>query len=130
MIQNNFFFFFFFFEKSKFFFFSASTGQNGGFIYAEGCNLTISNTLFQASTASQDGGVIYSTKSNVKIFFFFFFYSFFFFFKMSVTNSIFRWNLAVNGAGIFVDNSSILSVSESVFSSNTATQKSGGIFCK
>ncbi len=91
-----------------------SAMQNGGVIYTSGSgSLSVTDSVFDKNTVTNGaGGSIYHTAGNA-----------------TIANVSFTENSAKNGGVIYTSGNGTLSINDSVFDKNTATNGSGGSIC-
>ena len=89
--------------------------ENGGGIYSRSGGLTVSGTIFTNNTATANGGAIYTTSTNGTL-------------TNCTIGASGEPNSAANGGGIYSE--TILTINGGSCSYNTATENGGGIYSR
>jgi predicted outer membrane repeat protein len=89
--------------------FEHNASNNGGAIYNDGCETTITNTTFKTNQADSAGGAIHNAFSA----------------SLQVDHSQFQGNSALDGGGLFNDSGSTVTLNSVTFQSNTGGHGGG-----
>ncbi len=98
--------------------FTGNSAEDGGAIYSDHGSVAVSNSTFSNNTASigAGGAIINFYVSDALVS------------SLSVVDSTFSGNAAVNGGGIANEGPATLTLTDSTISGNSATQNGGGLY--